>query len=147
MGDVDGSAAIVGDRGFLFRFNPNYKRLAADFVLDESIGLTGGQKYLLRELYPWAGRLRGKPRSDVWSRGDDVHLVLDSTSATVFEVVPAPDTEQLVLFNSASASSESPPRAELSGTALSLEHVAGEPGTTETTASFFLEKRASRTLA
>jgi hypothetical protein len=41
MGDVDGTAAIVGDRGFLFRFNPNYKRLAADFVLDESIGLSG----------------------------------------------------------------------------------------------------------
>jgi hypothetical protein len=129
MGNVDGTAAIVGDRGFLFLFNPNYKKLAADFVLDESIGLTGGQKYLLREIYPFSGRVIGRDESGLWSRGDSVHLDLDGTSATVLALVPEMDSEQPIVFNAAAISAETPPRAELNGTALSLSHVAGEPGT------------------
>jgi len=131
MGNVDGTAAIVGDRGFLFLFNPNYKHLPAEFVLDDSIGLTSGQKYFLREIYPFPGRALGNPRHGVWARGDRVHLVLDGTSATVFELLPTPDNGQPVLFNAAALSSGNPPRAELSGTSLVLGHVAGEPGTTQ----------------
>ena len=131
MGNVDGTAAIVGDHGFLFLFNPNYKQLPAEFALDGSIGLTGGQRYLLREIYPFPGRALGNPRHGVWARGDRVHLLLDGTSATVFEVLPAPDGKQPVLFNAAALSSGNPPRAELSGSSLVLAHVAGEPGTAQ----------------
>ena len=128
MGHVDGTAAIMADRGFLFLFNPNYKQLPADFVLDESIGLTAGRSYLLKEVYPFAGRVLGKPRSGVWVRGDRVRLNLDGTSATVFEVIPADDVKDLIVFNAAAVSPQALPQPELRGTTLSIAHVAGEPG-------------------
>jgi hypothetical protein len=131
MGNVDGTAAMVGDRGFLFLFNPNYKRLSADFVLDETVGLTAGTQYLLKEKYPFAGRVLGKKGAGVWSRGDRVHLELDGTSATVFEVVPADQGQAPIVFNAAAMAAGAPPRAELRGTALSITHVAGEPGTAQ----------------
>ena len=132
LGHVDGTAAIVGDRGFLFLFNPNYKQLPADIVLDESIGLTGGQHYLFKELYPFAGRVLGKADKGSWDHGDRVHLVLDGTSATVFELIPAPESDRPIVFNAGAASAGAPPSAELRGTALWLGHIAGEPGTTQT---------------
>ena len=132
LGHVDGTAAIVGDRGFLFLFNPNYRQLPADVVLDESIGLTRGQHYLLKELYPFAGRVLGRPQTGLWTRGDRVHLVLNGTSATVFELIPAPESDHPIVFNAAAASADTVPRADLRGAELSLAHVAGEPGTRQT---------------
>ena len=131
MGNVDGTAAIAGDHGFLFLFNPNYKQLPADLVLDESIGLTSGRTYLLKEIYPFAGRVLGKDQSGLWARGDRVHLALDGTSATVFEVIPAGDVKAPIVFNSAAVSAQASPRVELSGTSLSIRHVAGQPGSTQ----------------
>lgn len=131
MGHVDGTAAIAGDHGFLFLFNPNYKQLPADFAVDESIGLTSGKKYLLKEIYPFSGRAVGNPHCGLWTRGDRVHLQLDGTSATVLEIVPAPESDKPVVFNAAALSSANPPRAELSGTSFALTHVAAEPGTTQ----------------
>jgi hypothetical protein len=132
IGNVDGTSAMIGDHGFLFLFNPNYKRLAVDFVLDESIGLTGGKRYMLKEVYPFSGQAIGKEHAGVWSRGDRVHLVLDGTSATVLEIVPAGDPAQPVIFNAAAASAGALPQAALKGTVLQLTHVGGEPGTTRT---------------
>jgi hypothetical protein len=131
MGDVDGTAAFVGNRGFLFLFNPNYKRLSADFVLDETVGLIAGNQFLLKEIYPFAGRVLGKKDAGVWNQGDRVHLELDGTSATVLEVVPADQSQTPIVFNAAAISASTPPRAELRRTALSIMHVAGEPGTTQ----------------
>jgi hypothetical protein len=131
MGHVDGTAAIVADHGFLFLFNPNYKQIPADLVLDESIGLTAGRSYLLKEIYPYAGRFLGKAQSGLWARGDRVHLALDGTSATVLELISADDVKDPMVFNSAAVSPQAPPRAELRGTSLSIAHVAGEPGSTE----------------
>lgn len=132
MGNVDGTASVIGDRGFLFLFNPNYKQLPADFALDQSIGLTKGQSYLLEEIYPFPGRLLGKERSGLWSRGDTVHTILDGTSATVLQIVPATQTDHPIVFNAGFSSKQSAPAAELKGAELSLTHVAGEPGTTQT---------------
>ena len=50
LGRVDGSAALVDDRGFVFLFNPNYRELHADFPLDARIGLTKGEKEMLEDL-------------------------------------------------------------------------------------------------
>src|SRR5208282_5938860 len=83
---VDGTASIIGDHGYLFLFNPNYKGLSAHFRLDSSIGLGEGKQFLLRELYPSEGRLIGKPGAGVWNYGDDVEVKLDGTSATVLEL-------------------------------------------------------------
>ena len=63
LGRVDGTAAIRGDRGFVFLFNPNYRELDAEFTLDASIGLTSGDRFVLRELYPRRGRLLGQPET------------------------------------------------------------------------------------
>ena len=51
-GKVDGFAHIVGDRGFVFLFNPNSKTLQASFALDKSIGLTEGTKFNVASVHP-----------------------------------------------------------------------------------------------
>ena len=131
MGHVDGIAAVVGDRGFLFLFNPNYKPLPADFMLDQSVGLADGKQYLLKEIYPFPGRLLGKERMGTWNRGDTVHTMLEGTSATVFEIVPAAQGDRPVVFNAASLSEHAAASAELKGADLTLTHVAAQPGTTQ----------------
>ncbi|HVZ83988.1 MAG TPA: hypothetical protein VG893_09975 [Terracidiphilus sp.] len=131
LGHVDGTSAIIGDHGYLFLFNPNYKRMSAALTLDDSIGLHAGGAFLLRELYPQKGRLIGKPGAGLWSQGDMLSLDLDGTSATVLEIVPAPSVEQPLLFNAASMSASIQPEARLTGTVLALSSIAGEPGTAQ----------------
>jgi hypothetical protein len=131
IGHVDGTAAIAGDRGFLFLFNPNYKQMSAGFSLDSTIGLTKGERFLLREVYPQKGRLFGKPNTGVWNRGDTVHLQLDGTSATVFELIPEEKVAAPVLFNAATLHSDAPSSVILKEQTLSIAHVAGEPGTVQ----------------
>lgn len=145
MGHVDGTAAIVGDHGFLFLFNPNYKRLPADLSLGESIGLTRGTQYVVKELYPFPGRALGKQHAGVWNRGDRLHLILDGTSATVLEIIPVGKIEQPVVFNAAAISTGMVPGARVSATSLSLTHVAGEPGKMQTIGVLLpTEERISR---
>jgi len=131
LGHVDGTAAIVADRGYLFLFNPNYKQLPAEITLDEAIGLTKGETFLLREIYPEAGRLLGKPREGVWNRGDRVQLTLNGTSATVLELIPAGSVGQPALFNAATLHPAAPAKVLLQGSTLAIEHAAGEPGTVQ----------------
>jgi hypothetical protein len=128
LGHVDGTAAVAGDRGYLFLFNPNYKQMPAEFSLDATIGLTKGEKFLLREVYPSKGRLLGKPGAGAWRHGDTVQLPLDGTSATVLELVPAEKLDQPVLFNAAALRSAAQPGVILKEHTLSIAHVAGEPG-------------------
>jgi hypothetical protein len=131
MGHVDGTAAIVGDRGYLFLFNPNYKRLPAHFSLDATIGIAKGEKFLLKEVYPNRGRMLGKPEAGVWSRGDEVRLTLDGTSATVIELIPASEIGQPLVLNATALEASSPPSPQLNGSSLSIVNVAGEPGTVQ----------------
>ena len=56
FGKIDGTSAIIDDRGFIFLFNPNARRLTAEFTLDETIGLSGRSGRL--EL---SGRLKPAP--------------------------------------------------------------------------------------
>lgn len=130
VGNVDGTSMIVGDRGYLFLFNPNYRSLPAVFNLDQTIGLEQGDRFLLREVYPQKGRILGKPGVGSWSRGDEVNLPLDGTSATVFELIPTPSSTQPILLNTAAnTASLAKPTAVLTGGTLTLAHIAGEPGT------------------
>jgi hypothetical protein len=141
MGHVDGTAAILGDRGYLFLFNPNYKQLPAELSLDQSLGVTRGAKFLLRELYPESGRIIGKPGAGLWSRGDVVRLSLDGTSATAFELVPEEAVKQPVLFNVTGLDGTTPPAVELRGSALWVAHVTGEPGTAQKVGVLLAENR------
>jgi len=124
LGRIDGTAAIREDRGYLFLFNPNARRLSAEVPLDESIGLTRGGHYLIEELHPVEGRAVGKPGAGIWSRGDRLAIEMDGQSALVLAITPAPPAALASprLFNA-------PGRAALAGGVLRLEGVTGEPGT------------------
>ena len=101
IGKCDATAAIDGDQGFVFVFNPNYRRLSAEFQLDESIGLTAGDHLVLRQLYPDAlkGKLLGRPGKSTYQFGDTVSLEMAGASAAVFAVEPADDQQQPLLLN------------------------------------------------
>jgi len=121
---VDGTAAVVRDRGYVFLFNPNGRRLEASFTLDDDIGLLKRGKYLLRELYPLEGRLIGKPGAGVWTWGDTVSREMDGGSALVLQIEPVEKSDDPVLFNS-------PGTATLVGNTVRLSGLSGEAGTTE----------------
>jgi hypothetical protein len=128
MGKVDGTAAIVADRGFIFLFNPNYEALAVHFSLDRSIGLTGGGDYVLRELYPRKGNLIGELKNGVWKHGEPVAIGMHGTSAKVIEVMPAKDLNAsaenaLPVFNGGPRAT-----AKLDGTRLIIEDASNEMG-------------------
>ena len=125
LGRVDGTAAVLDDRGFLFLFNPNYRELSAEFRLDASIGLTKGETFLLRELYPRPGRLLGQPEQGPWAFGDTVSLPIKGPEALVVELVPADSVRSPLLLNASG-------QAALRGETLVLSEVEGEMGTTVT---------------
>ena len=124
VGRCDGTAAIDGDRGFVFLFNPNYRRLSATFKLDGSIGLTKGRRFVFRQLYPdlGKGRLIGHPTGGAWEMGGQVALPMTGASAMVLELVPLGERiAQPMLLNSVG-------KAALAGGKLTLTGVAGQPG-------------------
>jgi hypothetical protein len=131
LGNVDGTSAIAGDRGFLFLFNPNYKQMSARFILDSSIGLTAGTRFILREVFPQNGRLLGKSGAGAWNHGDTVQLQLDGTSATVIELEPVGTHKEPLLFNAGYLTSGPRATVQISGTKLSIRGLSGEPGTTQ----------------
>ncbi len=124
LGKVDGTSAIDGDHGFIFLFNPDARRLDAQFTLDGIIGLTTGRQYVLREVQPLDGRRVGKPGAGMWTRGDAVHVALDGGSALVLEVAPAPEEVRAPLAFGATGT------VQLAGEVLEMTGVRGEPGTT-----------------
>ena len=94
VGFVDGTAAFDKGHGFVFLFNPNYRRLPVHFRLDDSIGLTAGEHFEIHLLYPTAeqGRALLPPGRADWKMGDMVNLEMAGNEAVVLEVVPAPAT-------------------------------------------------------
>lgn len=130
MGYVDGTAAIVGNRGYIFLFNPNYKKVRAEFTWDGSTGLTENSGFVLRELYPEEGRLVGESERGIWKYGDVLSILMDGTSARVLELVPASElTKSALVFGVSSIDRSKPPVAILRNQVLSVEHAAGEMGT------------------
>jgi hypothetical protein len=115
----------VRDSGYVFLFNPNARRLAPTFQLDDRLGLMPRRgRDLLRELYPLKDRLIGKPGSGVWSYGDTVSREMDGGSALVIQIVPEEEADEVSLFNA-------PGTARVDGTTVRLTGVVGEAGTTE----------------
>ena len=121
LGRIDGTAAIDGDHGFVFLYNPNYRELNADFTLDASIGLIKGDAFLLRELYPQQGLMLGDAAGGFWHRGDKASLAIKGPEAVVLEVVPASSINLPVLLQAVG-------KATLEGGNLSLTEVRGESG-------------------
>jgi len=89
IGRVDAAAACAGDRGLVFLFNPNYRQLNAEFLLDASIGLEKGGPFILAELYPEKELLIGHPQTGTWRIGDKVIFTMGGNQAVVLEIRPA----------------------------------------------------------
>ena len=107
VGKIDGTAAMIDGRGYVFLFNPNGRRTSATLDLSSS---------LVRELYPLEGRLIRFP---------DNTITLDGGSAMVLRVDPAPkEIREPMLFNA-------PGGATLENGVLRLAGVRGEVGTRE----------------
>lgn len=122
VGKVDGTAAFVGAKGYIFLFNPNYREMNAVFHLDESLGMRArrGAPLALRQLYPEAGR--GRVFSG--SVGAQMNMPLAAAEALVLEVEPLlqPVTTP-ILLNTVG-------RARLNDGRLELTGIAGQPGET-----------------
>jgi hypothetical protein len=121
LGRMDGTAAIDGDHGFVFLFNPNYRELNAEFKLDASIGLSSGDTFVFREMYPRPGVLSGNPNGGAWKRGDSVKISVKGPDARVFEIVPAEKIPRPALLGAAG-------KVALNGGELVLSDVSGPIG-------------------
>ena len=125
LGKIDGTAAIIGNRGFIFLFNPDARRLTTVVRLDASIGLRPTRRIVLRELYPMRGTLLGKAGEGTWRAGDEVPLTLDGGSARVFEIQPATEVGSPTLFNATGY-------VRVENGVLQLRNVHGKVGTATT---------------
>jgi hypothetical protein len=122
LGGIDGTAAIGQNHGIIFLFNPNYRELKANFTLNE-IGLADDIEYMLRELYPQAGRWIGRPGGDLWRFGNQVSLPIKGPEALVLEVVPVSAIKLPALM-------EATGNIAVDGERLVLTEVRGESGRT-----------------
>jgi hypothetical protein len=131
MGRVDGTAAVAGDHGFLFLFNPNYKTLSAEIRWGATTGLSEDARFVLRELYPEKGKLLGNPGVGVWKYGDTLSLTLEGTSATVLELVPASELEGNILVFGLHPLGSQNLRTTLNGGVLNIDGTVGKIGSKE----------------
>ena len=122
IGRADGTAAIDEDHGFVFLFNPNHRKVSAEFVLDESIGLTKGNSFLIRQLFPQKGMLMGAKDNGSYQFGDTFKELMDGTSAIVLKIQPLNGVEKPILLNAQG-------RVKCEAGQLILEGVKGEFGT------------------
>ena len=123
IGKIDGTSAIIGNRGYIFLFNPNGRRLDAEFPLDATIGFAGSGLVQLKEIYPLENRLVGKPGAGLWAAGDRVSIPMDGGSALVLEVQPAaPGPAAPLLFGA-------PGAVTIASGQLSIDGARGEAGT------------------
>jgi hypothetical protein len=124
LGRVDGTAAVAGDSGYIFLFNPNPDAKAARLNLDNTIGLAVPESgpFVARELYPEEGMVLASEQG-FWAYGSEFAMTLPGREAAVLEVFPAPkEVEVPVLFNALGDVRLSSGRVYLTG-------VRGEPGT------------------
>jgi len=99
IGRVDGTAAMDGNHGFIFLFNPNHRKIKTEFSLDRSLGLTDGDTFTIKYLYPEKNKYIGAPGKGVFRYGDEISLMMDGTTAWVLEVQPAQKSALPLLFN------------------------------------------------
>jgi hypothetical protein len=124
IGRIDGTAACTGDHGFVFLFNPNYRKLGAEFSLDETIGLERGAQFILEELYPEKGLLHGNRQNGIWKLGEKVLLEMGGNQAVVLQIRPVESAVlavQPLLFNARG-------KPTVAANRLALSYVDGEFG-------------------
>jgi hypothetical protein len=123
IGKVDGWSDIIGNRGYVFLYNPNGRAIPAEFNLDGSIGLKKPGPYILTELYPVEGKRIGKSGSGIWQYGDRVHIPMDGARAMVLKIEPINDRpKKPQLFNVVG-------NVRREGATIRIDSVRGEVGT------------------
>lgn len=122
IGQVDGTAAIDGDHGFIFIFNPNHRKIKAKFTLNKSIGLTKGNSFIIKQIFPQKSTYIGSLGKGFYVYGEKFSKMMDGTSAWILEISPYKDNKKVVLFNV-------PGQAEFKNNTLKLNEVRGEIGT------------------
>jgi hypothetical protein len=80
---LDGTAHCIGDRGFIFLFNPSPTTRAAQIPLNDWIGLDHGDIFELREIHPASDKSYG-----TCARGQDVLVPVASHQVVVLEIRP-----------------------------------------------------------
>lgn len=134
LGRIDGSAAIVNDRGFVFLFNPNYRSMVGRFALNATIGLDSGEDFLLKRTGPDEALFIGHPEARLWKYGEEVSIPLEGTHAVVFEIIPVGKITEPVLLNIEGD-------VTLSGRKLAVENARGPIGHTRDVVLLIPEKR------
>ena len=84
LGSVDGTAAMHGDEGVVFLFNPNMLTETAALTVDESVGISNssaGRTWHVVELYPRPGASVG-----VWAHGQQVSVGVQGSDARVLKL-------------------------------------------------------------
>ena len=124
FGKVDGTTAIKDNKGFIFLFNPNARKMQARFFLDESIGLKNPGSYQLKIVFPTGGKVLSSEAVDLsWKKNDLVQLDLDGASCMVLQIEPVVAAKTPVLYNLHGT-------PKLNAGTLYLNKVEGEVGTT-----------------
>lgn len=122
IGRVDGTAAIDGDHGFIFLFNPNHRKIKAEFFLDKSIGLTESDSFTIKQIYPEKDKYIGAPEKAIFNYGDKFSMMMDGTTAWVLEVQQFQENSLTLLFNVGG-------NVEYENGNLILSNIQGEVGT------------------
>ena len=101
IGRIDGTSAIVENRGFIFLFNPNARQMTAQFFVNQTIGLEQENAYVIREIFPEQNKFIGKTAAGIWQFDDLFSIKMDGASVKVFEILPLSDLgkNKAVLFN------------------------------------------------
>jgi len=80
---IDGTAHIIGDRGYVFVFNPSNETHWGSIPLGELIGLSKGSRYSFDDI------TGDKPRrTGVYASGDSFVFPISAKSALLIEVLP-----------------------------------------------------------
>jgi len=83
-GGIDGTAHVIGDKGFIFAFNPTSGVCYGSVPLSEMIGLTRGSKYSIDEI-----STRIPVRLGVYRRGEQARFGIGPKTALLFELKPS----------------------------------------------------------
>jgi len=81
---LDGSAHCIGDRGFLFVFNPGRRARAAEIPINHWIGLTEGDAFTISYIYPDDGGPVG-----VYQRDERLLIPVPSHEVVALSIQPA----------------------------------------------------------
>ena len=80
---IDGTAHVIGDRGFIFVFNPNADAHWGSIPLDEQIGLKKGSRYSLDEISTGTNKRMG-----VYNKGGQFVFQIEPNSAILIQIKP-----------------------------------------------------------